>query len=95
MLIQAIKRLHAQQSEGACVLDTVVVSARELEGTEQEEGNPIRIVIVTGDGPELSHNHHEQAKKAGKDSGAIYHVIQFISALQADDFLRKSEDEGA
>jgi VWFA-related protein len=94
-LIQAIKRFYAQESEAAYVLDAVVVTARELEETEQEEGSPVRVVIVTGDGPELSHNHYDQAKKVGKSSGAVYHIIQFDSARESDDFLHQAEVEGA
>jgi VWFA-related protein len=97
-LIQAINMLHSQPSEGAYLLDTIIVTARDLAATEQQEGNPARIVIVTGDGPELSHYRHEQAKKAGEDSGAVYHVILIDSpsqpSLLAAELVHQAEVEG-
>ena len=95
MLIQTIKRLHSRQTEAAYVLDAIIETARELEETEREEGNRAQVVIVTSDGPELSHNHYERAKKAGESSGAVYHVVLFESPHSSDDRIHQAEVEGA
>jgi VWFA-related protein len=94
-LLQAIKRLHTRRAEAAYLLDAIVETARKLEETEREEGNPAHVVIVTSDGPELSHNHYERAKEAGEASGAVYHVVLFESPRGSDDQFHQAEVEGA
>lgn len=94
-LIQAIKRLHTRQSEGAYLLDAIVETAGVLEETEREEGNPAHVVIVASDGPELSHSHYMRAKEAGAGSGAVYHTVLFESPQASDDKIHQAEVEGA
>jgi hypothetical protein len=50
---------------------------------------------VASDGPELSHNNYERAKKAGASSGAVYHVVLFESPQASTDQIHQAEVEGA
>jgi hypothetical protein len=93
-LLGAVGKLYARRQEASYLLDAIVETAEELEETESEEGNPPAVVIVSGLGPEYSHNHYERAEKAGESSGAVYHVVVCDSNRAARDFMRRSEIEG-
>ena len=79
------------QAEGAYVLDVLHETAREMNESEQEEGTlPVRVVIVTGTGPELSNTSDVRALEAGRKSGAVFDVILYEGG-RAGDFMKRAK----
>ena len=85
-----IGRIMAQ-AEGAYVLDVLYETAREMNETEQEEGTlPVRVVVVSGTGPELSNTSDTRALEAGRSSGAVFDVILY-EGVSGGDFIKRAK----
>jgi len=85
-----IGRMHARP-EGAYVLDALYETAREMNETEREEGtSPVRVVIISGTGPELSNTSNTRALDAGRSSGAVFNVILY-EGVSSGDFIKRAK----
>jgi VWFA-related protein len=79
----AASKLIAQAAEGAYVLDAISETSKKIRDTEREEDMPpVLVVIFTASGPELSHTNDRAAARAGKQSGAVYHVVIYDGSGQ-------------
>ncbi len=79
----AASKLMAQAGEGAYVLDAIAETSKKIRDTEREEDiPPVLVVIFTASGPELSHTHDRAAARAGKQSGAVYHIVIYDASGQ-------------
>jgi hypothetical protein len=77
--------------EGAYLLDALHETARVMNETERGEGtSPLRVVIVTGSGPELSHTSDIRAREDARSTGAVFDVIRYEGA-QAGDFMQRAK----
>ncbi|MGH9462780.1 MAG: hypothetical protein ACRD1X_16310 [Vicinamibacteria bacterium] len=76
--------------EGAYLLDALRETSRAMNETERGEGTPpLRVVIITGSGPELSHASDIRALEDGRSTGAVFDVIRYEGA-QAGDFMQRA-----
>jgi len=90
---QEAGRLMAR-ADGAYLLDTIYQTAREMGQTEREEGTPpVRVVILTGTGPELSNISDQPAREAGEKSGAVYDVVIYEGG-RAEDSIHLARVQG-
>ena len=93
VLSREIGRMIAQR-EGAYLLDTIYQTAREMGQTEREEETPpVRVVILTGTGPELSNISDQPAREAGEKSGAVYDVVIYEGG-RAEDSIHLARVQG-
>lgn len=77
--------------DGAYLLDALHETAGAMTETERVEGTPpVRVVIVTGSGPELSQTSDIRALEDGRTTGAVFDVIRYEGA-QAGDFLQRAK----
>ena len=77
--------------EGAYLLDALHETARTMNETERGEGTPpLRVVIITGSGPELSQASDIRALEDGRSTGAVFDVIRYEGA-QAGDFMQRAK----
>lgn len=80
--------------EGAYLLDVLADSAREMNKTERtEEAPPVRVVIITGSGPELSNTSDQRALEAGRSAGAVFDVVLYEGA-ESGDFIKRAKVDG-
>jgi len=82
------------QPEGAYLLDVLVEAVREMGKTERAEDTPpVRVVILTGSGPELSSTSDQRALEAGRSSGAVFDVVLY-EGVESGDFVKRAKVDG-
>jgi VWFA-related protein len=91
----AASKLIAQAAEGAYVLDAISETSKKIRDTEREEDiPPVIVVIFTASGPELSHTNDRAAARAGKQSGAVYHVVIYDASGQGGNPWQRARVDG-
>ena len=91
-LMAAVKGIHIQRQEASYLLDAIVETAEGLGKSERAEGDEVHVVIVTGTGPEYSHNHRDRAKEVGARPDTVYRIVIYDSGSDQD-FRRRGEIE--
>jgi hypothetical protein len=81
------------RNEGAYLLDAITETAGKIDESEREEGKSVIVVILTALEPELSHTHYTRAKKAGKESGAVYYAVVYDNASSATNYTKRGQIE--